>query len=319
MRPLGSIAVAAVASVIVYLLTFTVLVKKPLTVGFIADALQLKQDYAATIRRPKLVIIAGSNGLFSHRCETMEPILDMPCLNGAITAELGLAYMLELGQRLIRPGDAVLLPLEYTEFPLPERRYIDAQGHPFRLTYDRENIGVLPPAQLGRALFQFDLSYLIGALAEMALDAAGVRRRFSVETLTRHGDMRGHTVAKAERFRRQIAASESWLPKAAAFKMSRNAQTIIGRFLGWASRNDVRVIATMPTMFDDRLAEDALITQLRSLYEGAGHAFFVLPNLNQYPRSCFYDTPFHLHEECQIRHSTSLAKALRPILREGKP
>ena len=81
----------------------------------------------------------------------------------------------------------------------------------------------------------------------------------------------------------------------------------------------MRVLATMPTMFDDRLAEDALVAQLRSYYEDEGHVFFVLPNLNQYPRSCFYDTPFHLHEPCQIRHSKSLATALRAMLRRGTP
>ena len=319
MRAIGAIAAAAVASVVVYLLTFTVVVKKPLTIGFIADALHLKQDYAATIKKPKLVIIAGSNGLFSHRCETMEPILAMPCLNGSITAELGLGYMLELGQRLVSPGDTVLLPLEYTEYPLAAHQYIDGQAHPFRLTYDRQSIGRLPASQLGPALFQFDLRYLIGAVTEMILDTAGIRRRFSVETLTRQGDMRGHTAEKGAQYRRHIAQSDTWLPKTNEFEISRDAKVILGRFLTWARENNVRVFATMPTMFDDRLADDALITLLRTYYESEGHTFFVLPNLNQYPRSCFYDTPFHLHERCQIRHSESLAQALRTRLRGAAP
>lgn len=319
MRAIGSIGFAAIVSVVVYLLTFTVVVKKPLTVGFIADALRLKQDYAAGVDRSKLVIIAGSNGLFSHRCEVMEPVVGMPCLNGSITAELGLGYMLELGQRLVKPGDTVLLPLEYSVYALSADQHVDGQTHPFRLTYDRRSIGAVPSGQLARALFQFDLRYLISALAEMMLDAIGIKRRFSAETMTRHGDMRGHTIEKGKQYRRFIEESESWLPMADEFLISPEARKVIGGFLEWARRNQVRVVATLPTMFDDRLAEAGLIAQLRSYYEGEGHEFLVLPNRNQYPRSCFYDTPYHLHQPCQIRHSRGLANALRQTLREAKP
>ena len=233
MRALASIGFAAIVSIVVYLLTFTVVVKKPLTVGFMADALRLKQDYAAGIDRPKLVIIAGSNGLFSHRCEVMEPIVGTPCVNGSITAELGLAYMLELGQRLVKPGDTVLMPLEYTLYPLDAQHSVAGRSHPFRLTYDRENLGVLPPGQLARALFQFDLRYLISALAEMALDAMGIKRRFSVEKLTRNGDMRDHTIEKGKQFRTFISGSDTWLPRAAAFKFSPASRETMGRFLRW--------------------------------------------------------------------------------------
>jgi hypothetical protein len=43
-----------------------------------------KLTRAASIDRPKLVILAGSNGPYSHRCEVIEPILGMPCVNGGV-------------------------------------------------------------------------------------------------------------------------------------------------------------------------------------------------------------------------------------------
>jgi hypothetical protein len=38
------------------------------------------------------VILAGSNGPYSHRCETIEPILGMPCVNGGIAVGIGLDF-----------------------------------------------------------------------------------------------------------------------------------------------------------------------------------------------------------------------------------
>lgn len=316
MRAIRPILIASVAALAAYLLVFGFVVTKPLTIGFISESYRLKQAYAAKISTPKLVIVAGSNGLFSHRCEAMEPILGMPCLNGAVTAELGLGYIFELSRRQLRRGDVALLPLEYAIYDQRENGITAGLVHPYRMSYERETLATLPPQLIVRAAFQFDLRYLIGAVAEMTLHGIGISRRFSRKTLTPNGDMRGHTEEKGRPYRRYIADSDFWLQRPDEFPISAAARKEIEAFLNWCSRNGIRVIGTLPTTFDDRRVEDEIIGRLRAIYESAGHEFLVPPNRGQYPRRCFYDAQLHLNETCQLRHSRLLAHSLFRALRE---
>lgn len=314
MRALNRLAAAIGLSAGLYLVLFGFIVSKPLTIGFIHDAFEVKRDYAASIHRPKLVILAGSNGLFSHRCETIEPIIGMPCVNASLTAELGLDYMVELASRLIRPGDVVLMPLEYAFYGESAATMEAGRLHPYRVTYDRATLAGLSPQLLMRALFQFDLRYLIGALAEMGLEAVGVERRFNRDTLTRQGDMRDHTVAKGAVYRDFIRSSAFWLPRDRDFVLTPDVSSTLGVFLDRARQKGIRVIGALPTTFDDRPVGDGLIARLSTLFRRHGQAFLVLPNRSQYPRNCFFDTQYHLNEPCQRRHSRLLARALIKLL-----
>src|SRR5271157_6025286 len=106
------IAVCA-SSVLMYLALFGFLVRKPLTLGFIAESYDKKTSYVSGVSGPKIVILAGSNGLFSHRCEALEQMLHMPCLNCSVTAEVSLDYQLARARKLLSSGDIVLMLLEY--------------------------------------------------------------------------------------------------------------------------------------------------------------------------------------------------------------
>lgn len=318
MREIKSLVVACCGGLILYIAVFGWAIWKPLTIGFIADSVAIKKAYAARFTAPKLVFIAGSNGLFSHRCQVMEPIIGRPCLNASVTAELGLAYMLEIGRTMLRRGDTALLPLEYGTFESTKAKIDAGRAHPFRVTYDRSSLIGLPPGLVVRAIFQFDLRYLLGAVAEMSLQALGISRRFGTEMLTPQGDMSGQTAAKGKPYRAAILKTDFWLKPNSEYIVSDGARDTIFTFLEWASDNGVRVIGTLPTTFDDRPVDDALVARLRRIYETRGHAFLLLSNRSQYPRACFFDTQYHLIESCQVRHSRTLARAIRPALEQAR-
>jgi hypothetical protein len=305
---------AVAASLLAYLATFLFLIGKPLTVGFIRDAFAVKQEYAARTGPPRLVIVAGSNGLFSHRCEAIEPILGAPCLNAAITAELGLGYTFELARRLVRSGDTVLLPLEYAEYRVGAAEIASGLAHPFRASYDRATLFDLPPLPALDAIFRFDFNYFIGAAVETLLARAGVRRRFSRENLTANGDMRDHTQERGAPFASFIADSPFWLASERNLQVSPGVELVFSEFFGWARQSGVAVIGTLPTTFDDQAVDSALVETIASFYRRHGAAFLIPPHHGQYPRSCFYDSQYHLNEPCQIRHSQLLASLLRPYL-----
>ncbi len=98
---------ACLASLLLYGLAFGFVVDRPLSLGFLRHQLDAKLARAASIDGPKLVILAGSNGPYSHRCELIEPVLAMPCVNGGIAVGIGLDYLFARWQPLLHPGDLV--------------------------------------------------------------------------------------------------------------------------------------------------------------------------------------------------------------------
>jgi len=62
---------AALASLLLYGVLFGAVLDRPLELGFLARQLDDRLARAATIHGPKLVILAGSNGPYSHRCEVI--------------------------------------------------------------------------------------------------------------------------------------------------------------------------------------------------------------------------------------------------------
>jgi sugar phosphate isomerase/epimerase len=68
---------------------------------------------ADKLHAPKIVILAGSNAMFGFSAAHLEEALHRPAVNMAVHAGLGLDYILHVGRKVVRPGDLVILPLEY--------------------------------------------------------------------------------------------------------------------------------------------------------------------------------------------------------------
>ena len=68
------IALACAASLLIYIGAFACVLDRPLTLDALRTRIEATIALARTIHEPKLVILAGSNGPYSHRCETIGPI-----------------------------------------------------------------------------------------------------------------------------------------------------------------------------------------------------------------------------------------------------
>jgi hypothetical protein len=81
-------------------------------------------------------------------------------------------------------------------------------------------------------------------------------------------------------------------------------------FLVWAHAHGIRVVGGLPTGFADSPIGDDSVAAIRSVYQDGDGGFVELPGRSRYPRSAFFDTPDHLNEAAQIRHSVAVAHAL---------
>ena len=309
-----------IASCVISLVTYTLLgafvIDKPISLGSIEPMFRKKLDYAYTQPSPKLIIIAGSNARTSHRCAELEQMLDLPCVNGGNTAGLGLSYVFQRFDPIIKSGDVVYLPLEYQQYLVTEAEVLSSPDASILLRHDKLALLHRGPNAVVHAIFMLDLSYVIDGLTEMILHTAGLKARFDSKAFDAEGDEVGLTHEKGRRFAEFIAHSRWKPPTADDFDKAHGAKEIISAFISACKTKGARVIGGLPVSFDDVPLPEELIESIRHFYESNGADFLILQSRSRYPRDHFYDSPFHLDEEMTVQHTRILAEALRPMLRK---
>jgi hypothetical protein len=301
---------ACITSLLVYGGVFH-FIHRPLTLDIIQEMFGVKEKVARQFPSPRFFILAGSNGRISHSAEVMEPILGLPCVNLSIAAGIGLDYLFEKWTDVFRSGDILYIPLEYDQY-LANRDQVNA-GPDCVLLIQRDPKLLLRfgATRTLRAFFYFDLPFLIQGVGEMALKKVGFARRSNIDTLTSRGDEKGHDSEKAREYVAFMREVEWHFPSAKSLSRPTYAKGIISGFIHDLQRRGVTVIGGLPTVFDDKPAGDDVVQALQDFYRiECGAGFLALSNRSQYPRADFYDTPYHLQESGQKRHSELLAKEL---------
>ncbi len=307
---LKNIFVSLILSCVLYIALFFFVFHKPLTIGIIGEYFDKKLSYLQTENNNKIIILAGSNGRFSHRCEVIERIVNKTCVNMSISADISIEYMLNKLKPYLRANDLIYLPIEYSFFYKSENEPKYGAEAPFIASYDHGHLIDLEAQEIINIAFYFDLKYLFSCIGEMALVKAGMQRRFSINTMTKQGDEKFHNVLNSAPYRKFVN-NVNWEPPVINDKeYFEFKKSIIQAFLSWAIETDIKVVGGLPTTFNDIEINDNYINILRKIYINGGQNFLVLSNKSQYPRSYFYDSKYHLSEEYQIKHSKKIAKNL---------
>jgi len=307
--------IAVVAGIVVYLITFLYIVAKPLTIGEAGRYNDYKAHYLASLLgQRKIAIFGGSNGRYSHRCETIAALTHIPCANLSTAAGSDLDWMMSPYWPYLEKGDVLYMPLEYWPLLAPGARI--GNEAPYVVRHQHDWFGKYSPSQLPFALFYFDCRYLISAIGEMLLASRGYQPRTSVLTMTEQGDERGVTQDKAFPYRSFIQDIPTRVVRLDAYD---NAESLkaLSAIIDEARAKGVILVGGLPTVFEDTRVPATVVDRLRDVYEGQGACFLVLPNLSKYPRSDFFDTAYHLQEKYQIAHSVTLAPILAEISRAG--
>ncbi|HET6307364.1 MAG TPA: hypothetical protein VFG12_09280, partial [Rhodopila sp.] len=306
---------ACVASLLIYTSAFAFLLDRPLTLGALRSRLEATIAIARTIHQPKLVILAGSNGPYSHRCETIAPIIGRPCINAGIAVGVGLDYLFTRWKPLLHPGDIVYLPMEEIQYARPRATAELGPDATIMLRHDRATLLALPLHRQLAALFAADLRAAIMSLLETALVDDGFHDpRTALEgSANIWGDHVGHTEALAEANQSNLATVVPTHHTEDAIRHG-DGTAQIADFLRWARLHGVRAIGGLPTGFiDSPIAPDS-VDAIRRVYRDQDAEFLELPNHSEYKRTDFFDTQDHLNEPAQIRHSLAIGEALAHLL-----
>jgi hypothetical protein len=307
---------ACALSLAIYVACAALLLDRPLTHGALLGELEAKLARGAAIKAPKLVILAGSNGPYSHRCEAMEPVLGRACVNAGVAVGIGLDYLFARWDALLRPGDAVYLPMEPAQYT--RRRLANATGPDAAIMarHDRATLAALGPERWLGAALPLDLRGVAMSAIEMALHAAGFRDpRPDGGGTNAWGDHVGHDAARAASNAAALAAMTVPRPDAVHMRDGHGA-ALIAAFTRRMTARGVTVIGGLSVGFDDAPLSDAAIAAMATVYTGNGGAFLALDNRSRYPRAWFFDGPEHLSEPYQILHARKVAAALAERLSE---
>jgi len=313
------LVLACLGSLLLYVALFAFVLDRPLTLGALRARIEANLARGATITGRKLIILAGSNGPYSHRCQVIEPMLHLPCVNAGVAVGVGLDYLFLRWEPLLHAGDVVYLPLEEAQYARSRAMAELGPDASIMLRHDRTSLTAMPWHRQFAALFTADLRGAVMSVIETALVNDGFHdpRAAVTGTYNAWGDHVGHTAAIGAPNQPTLAEFVPFHPTGEAVEQGYGTR-IVGRFLDWAKAHKVQVIGGLPTGFQDSPIRPNALAAIRSLYLAHGAAFMALPNLSRYPRSAFFDTADHLNEAAQIRHSIAVAHALAPLVAERR-
>ena len=311
MKRLFVVLACLMGSLTLYLATFTV-VRRPLTLGDLTGQLDFKLAYAASLPSPKIMILAGSNGRYSHACAPLSTALGRPCVNASIASGIALDFLLHEFGAMLRKGDLVYMPLEYDQYGVSESTMHAGVQNAALLRHRPDYLWQQDTVAVVRTYGAYDLPFLIRGVAEMGLAGASFRRRSGIETLSPQGDEAGHTAEKGRAYTSYLSHAVRPSTRVPA---SSHAEKVLAGFLADARQRGIVVVGGLPTVPDDTAMDDSDIARLQALYESHGQQFLELANRSRYPIHCFYDTPYHLNESCQRQHSMAVAEALARLPR----
>lgn len=316
MSQLTRLAAAVAGGALLYALAFLFVLHKPLTTGVARSYYAKKISYIESVAgQRKIVIFAGSNGRFSHRCQAIEAETGMKCANLSVAAGANLNWQLDKYLPYMRSGDILYLPLEYMTAAGElgtvgtESAYLVAYDHP-ALT------SLYTPRETLSALFSFNIQDVFESVGEMALAAVGKQTRYSVKTLTPQGDESGHDLRHAAEYAAFIRQEGPPRPVAALYRSDKEMAQV-DEIVRAAQARGVTVVGGLPTTVAGTDVSQDVIAAIRDFYVSRGACFLSLPNRSLYPAADFYDSNYHLAEPAQIRHSLQVGAALTDIARRG--
>ncbi len=278
---------------------------------------QKKLQRAASIQKPKLLLVGGSATLFGMQAELIQKTLDYPTVNMGTHAGLGIAYMLHLTEQAAKPGDTVLLAFEYNTYTFGIVRR-DPVFVDYLLARDAAYFRSLP----------IEARFEIAMMTSLPRLRKGLKNYFRPERpaplvpiyhpshLNLYGDQLDHEATNRQAHTPNLYGRDAAL----AFDLLKDipASESIREFVSWARANNVRVLATYPNIMDNSIYKTprarGALQRIQQLYAELDISMIGSFEESLLPPSAFLDTFYHLTREAARLRTERLIPHLSPVL-----
>ncbi len=303
-------------SIILYAFVFGVVTDRPLSLGMLYNEIQQKSQRMDLLPNPKLVILAGSNGPFSHSCVVIGSMLGLPCENAGIAVGIGLDYLFARYGSSLHPGDIVYMPMETQQYVNTQAENNSGVDGEMVFRYDRGALKKMPLGRIIGAAFSFTVLDFIESLAEMPICALNwiSPSQMLAHEYNASGDRIDAVPGKADgEILLNTTRSE---PDVQSFVHGYGTY-LIAQFVAELSSRGVIIVGGLPTDVIGEPIAAATIMARRSVYVSNGGLFVYLQNESRYPRADFYGSEDHLSQPCQYQHSIAIAHLLGDALKRS--
>ena len=273
-----------------------------------------KQQLAEAAGTPKLLLVGGSSTLFGLKARDIQARTQIPAVNLGTHAALGADYILHLARKCTRPGDTVLLCLEYE---LYSDSSVDELFLDYLLSRDPGYFHSLPfseQIQMGMAIPWKRLKQ--GLRSRGKVVRAEYRYPYDIACINESGDQIGATIERRPPGKPYLARLSECLV-AGAPSDSRGLRAVAS-FVSWAKSHQVRVLATFPAICPRREYESAPAQQtlraVESFYASLGVPLLGDAQEAMLDPELFFDTLYHLTEEGARERTRRLLIHLTPLL-----
>jgi hypothetical protein len=255
-----------------------------------------KDAFSDHIKHNKLVFAGGSSTMFGIRTSDVQHKLGIPSVNFGIHAGVELDYLLFRTKKLLKPGDTVILTVEYPLF-LYDGKFKNITLD-YILTYDRDFFNSLPIWDKIRYLASISPIQLAASFVKQVIAKPPGNQEKGYDEADANGDATGnighHGEAKGLKF------SEPFEIQRGKFRATPGLK-IIRDFNQWCLQHQVHFYVTYAsTMYFKEYDTAPYRHDLRELQKyfcqhniatiGAPQDFF-------FPTDFFFDTAYHLNQK----------------------
>lgn len=261
---------------------------------WLSEAYDLKESYASTINKKKIVIVSGSNSLFGIDSSKIEKVYGFPVVNHSVHAGLGLPYILSRSQNILNKGDIAILPLEYSFYQSddkPSEVYSD-----YLLSRDEQYFRRLPTLEKIKIISRISFLRLFQGL-NLHFNSALTPTKgvYGVQNINKYGDQ-----INIERVNADLSRLERIKPE--ELTSSALSETFIytmGNYIKWAEKIGVCLIFTPPNyMFFDAYNKDLnkeFLSNIKGFYESNKKVFLGEPFSHMFEKEFYFNTRYHLN------------------------
>ena len=299
-----------------------------------------KEFVAGNTPSPKIIIVAGSNGLFGIDSAIIEQRTSMPVVNMAVHGALGLRYLYFNIEDYARDGDVVVIPLE-------ESAYFKGYNGWFvnnMLAWGKDSyLGRVPLGKLLEFIVHVPPMRVLEGVAKQtganpilpqervvaqvrgAIETEDINRTkiYGHRSLNRYGDLlveHAPTAKLLEKFRNGVGAYRR------SYSESTFSESFVHSYeklMALRQERDITVLFTWPVSirgpeFDLSIPQyQQKVEEFRRLALRQGVRLYCNPALFNLNIRFFHDTVKHLNRYGAIIRSENLGDCLRTILRTG--
>jgi hypothetical protein len=288
---------------------------------YIANWSGQKANIAARTASPRIVIGGASNAFYGLSAKRISETFGVRALNYATYGGLLLDYHLYKLRQILRPGDLLILPLEF--------EYYEPDEEPQNVCI--EYVLGADPAYLRTLRFDQTVFWFLAPPAGLLTKKLFTPRATYQETLQRvanqlkyfmnaFGDRAGHTYASMtesdKEFIRTFPAHE--FPKRDDCLKAEYPWRLLRDFSAWCKAHQITILAAYPNTIDDPSFHTDLgrrnLAGIRNRFASIGVPMVGNGGEALRPREDFYDSEYHLTEEGQKKRTDDFIVLLRPFL-----